>query len=529
MMNSWRAAILLPGLMLSAPGCQEQPEEAAQQATATRGARRLSRAEYDATLRDLLGEGAPSGLGRLPEDVTDPFDNDAATQPVSAALVEGAEALAEQAAAFALATPARRAALLPCSPSGPGDGACLRAFIASFGRRALRRPLAEEEIERYASLQAFASESGDFFDAAQLVLRALLQDPAFLYRIEAGAPVPGADGVYRLSGYEVASRLSYFLLGTTPDEPLLDRAAAGGLDTPDGVRAAAEALLGTPRARARVERFHALWLGFHQLPHPAELSAALRSETSALLGRVLFDERADYLALFRAGETFLTPALATHYGLPAPPSAKGGWVPYGAGGRRGLLAHGAVLSAGAKFADTSPTQRGLWVRTRLLCEELGPPPPTVDKDNPPPGAASDCKLDRYRKHSEGGCAGCHRRLDPIGFGLEAYDSAGRFRAAEAGKPQCKIDGQGELDGVGAFSGPGALGELLISTGRLEPCLLRQVLRFALGRRDTAEDAPLLEALGARFRDSGRRFDQLLMDLAGSPAFGYRRDVTEGGG
>jgi hypothetical protein len=494
----------------------------AQQAVVS-GARRLSRNEYDNTLRALLDDKSSAGFAKLPEDVNDPFDNDYATQLVSATLVEAAETLAAEAAARALAEPAVRDKIVPCTPTGAGDVACLRQFVTSFGRRALRRPLLEDEIQRYLAFSSFAVEEDNFDSAVELVLRALLQDVEFLYRIEVGEPVSGAPGVFRLNDFEVATRLSYFLLGTTPDDALLDLAASGKLKAPADVRAAAATLLTDPRARERIERFHALWLGFHQLPHPAELTSAMRAESAALIDRVVFDEKLDYFELFRSNETFLNEVLSGHYGLDAPSSPEGAWVSYADSGRKGILSHGSVLSAFGKFADTSPTQRGIFVRTRLLCEPLNPPPPNVDADQPPEGGTSPCKIDKYKEHaSVGSCKACHMQMDPIGFGLENYDKAGRYRATEEGKPECPISGDGALDGVGEFNGPGELADLLIASGKLEACLVRQVYRFAVGRRERSEDMPILQGVEANFTSSGHAFDALLLDIVSTESFGYRK-------
>jgi Protein of unknown function (DUF1588)/Protein of unknown function (DUF1592)/Protein of unknown function (DUF1595)/Protein of unknown function (DUF1585)/Protein of unknown function (DUF1587) len=488
------------------------------------GARRLTRNEYDNTLRDLLQDETRSGFAKLPEDVTDPFDNNYTTQQASAALVEAAETLAEEASARALQNPAVLSTILPCAPAGPGDEACLRQFIASFGRKALRRSLTEEQITKYVTLQAFAVEGNDFNIGVDLVIRALLQDVEFLYRVEIGTPVLNEPGVFKLNDNEVATRLSYFLLGTTPPDELLDLADAKQLSTPEQVRAAAVTLLTRGAAVERVERFHALWLSFHQLPHAADLTAALRSESAALISRVVFEDHADYFDLFRSEETYVNDLLAEHYGLPLPGTDTGAWVSYGDTGRQGLLSHGSVLSAGAKFSDTSPTLRGKFIRNRLVCQEIPPPPANVNVDEPPGGQGNgDCKIDRYSQHaSDGTCFGCHQQMDPIGFGLENYDRAGRYRATDDGAPECVISGDGALAGVGDFNGPAELADLLISSGELEKCVVTQVYRFAMGRREAKGDADLIDRLGVSFTDKEYAFDQLLIELAGSEAFGFRR-------
>jgi hypothetical protein len=283
-------------------------------------------------------------------------------------------------------------------------------------------------------------------------------------------------------------------------------------------------LMQDPRARRRMERFHAMWLGYLELPHAVELNQALGTETTALISKVIFEDRADYLELLTSDETYLNDALAQHYGLSSPGPSGFAWVSYGQSGRRGILSHGSLLSQGAKFGDTSPTIRGLWIRNRLFCQDVPPPPPTVDADEPPAVAnGSPCKVDRYAVHAQGGCANCHRLMDPVGFGLENYDPAGKYRTVEPNQPTCTIAGQGALDGVGTFSGPGELSTLLASTGAFEGCAVRQLVRFAVGRRESAEDEGLIAELATGFRTGQRRFDQLLLDVVSHPTFAFRRE------
>jgi hypothetical protein len=494
-----------------APGMAEDPY-----AIGPSGLRRLTRTEYDNALRDLLGDASRPGFAKLPEDVNDPFDNNYKDQLASGALIESLETLAEEATSRALAAPARRSMIVGCTPTGPGDAACMKTFIAAFGRRALRRPLGADELQRYLALQSFAVEAKDFYFGVGLVLRAMLQDPEFLYQVEIGTPVPGVPGVVRLDGHEVASRLSFFLLGSIPTPALNAAADAGKLGTADQRLAAAQELLADARGKQRIDRFHALWLGYHQLPFAAALADALRAESDALVEKVAFG-KGDYFELFRAKETLLTPALAQHYGWPS----GNGWTAY-ADARRGILSHGAVLAAGGKFDDTSPTLRGVFVRSRLLCEDVQPPPPNVDVDQAPKETTSRCKIDRYAAHRSGGCAACHVRLDPVGFGLENYDRAGKYRTADKDAPECAIAGDGVLDGVADFNGPAQLGDLLIQTGGMESCVVKQLYRFAMGRRETGQDAPSLERFTALFKNGGRTFDRLLLDVAASGAFAHKR-------
>jgi hypothetical protein len=509
----------------SPPGSAAPPSAQAEALIAKSGLRRLTAAEYDATLADLLGDTSVGSALILPEDLRTPFDNDVTDQVASQALIEGAEMLAVEAAARLVANAARRAALVGCTPTGPGDTVCFRSFLASFGRRALRRPLSELELDGYAKLQEFAVETGDFWVGVETALRAFLQDPELLYRVEVGTPVAGKPGMFRLTPFETATRLSYFLWGTTPGDALLDLAQTGKLDGPADVRAAAASLLADARARQRIARFHAMWLGYETLPHSAQLSLAMKLESDALIERVIFDDQAPWQEILRSQESYIDDNLAVHYGLSATGSSSPKWVSYGASGRRGILSHGSFLSNGAKFDDTSPTLRGLAVRTRLFCQNIPDPPPSVATDDPIPKTADAvCKKERYEIHAAGGCADCHQHMDPVGFGLENYDHLGRFRAVEPDEPSCAIDGVGELVGIGSFKGPAELADLMIASGQLNQCVVTQLYRFAMGRfRLDETDEKFIAAVADKIGNGDFRFDQLVLDFVSSESFSYRRD------
>lgn len=496
------------------------------------GARRLSQAELDRTLFDLLGDDTRPARRLLAEDEHAPYDNDYTLQRASRALIESLQALAEDVAARAVASPEVRARIVPCTPSSAGDEACFRAFVSAFVGRALRRPLSEADVDRYMPLLAFATEDNpyvenDFYTAVDLVIRAVIQDPEFLYRVEVGTPTSEA-GVASLSDHEIATRMAYLLWGTTPDDELLADAEAGRLRTSEGRRAVAERMMEHERAREQVRRFHSMWLGYRAIPHGAERVAQFDRETSALIDRVVFEEDRDYTELFTLGETFVDADLATHYGLPAPSDAGGAWVEYPAdSGRAGILSHGSVLAAFSKFTDTSPTQRGIFVRTRLMCDVVAPPPPSVDVDQPPGGEGGEsvCKSDRYAMHSDmsTSCGACHSQIDPIGFGLERFDIGGRVREHDEGHPECTIDGRGELPGVGEFSGPAELGEMLVEAGEIDDCVVRQIWQFAVGRAPMTTERAAIDAAIEGFRANGRSMRQLMIELVASPRFALRAE------
>jgi hypothetical protein len=314
-----------------------------------------------------------------------------------------------------------------------------------------------------------------------------------------------------------------------PDDELLDAAEAGTLKTSEEVRAQAERMLADPRARERVQRFHAMWLGYHRFSVNGTIGDAMLAESNELIDRVIFDQKGSYFDLFTSNESFINDELATHYGLTPPGSATGSWVDVSAAGRGGILSHATFLSVASKFGDTSPTQRGRLIRERILCTPVPLPDPSlgVDPDMPPPPdeTGSTCKADRYTAILESsGCAMCHGQMDPIGFGLENYSQAGQYREADADDPSCVIDGVGSLS-FGAeqltFNGPRDLGEKLVTSAQFEACVVKQAWQFAVGNVASGSDAPALQELQTSFAAGGHRFDQLILDIVSSESFLYR--------
>ncbi len=505
-------------------------DEVAQE-VGTTGMRRLSVDEYKSTVSDLVGIDLATAREVLPVDSMVPFDNDYTLQTPSEALIKGAEMLAGDLADAVVADPTLRSRAVGCEPqSAATDDVCFRSFVTQFGRRALRRPLAPAEIDRFASLAQVGTDAGDFWTGVNAALRAFLQHPEFLYRVELGEAVADHPGLFALSDYEIGTRLSYFLLGTTPPDWLLDAGAAGQLKTKEGVTAAASKLFQDDRARARMARFHSMWLSYSELSKTG-LSGQMHDETDALLNRVIFDEKRPWVDVLTSKETWVTPELAAHYGL-ASPGASAGWVSYGDSGRKGILSQGTFLSAVSKFGDTSPTQRGLLVRTRLFCESIAKPDPSlmVNVDKPPMSAdANACKKQRYYMSTTPGCASCHTLMDPIGFGLERYDATGAFRDTQPNRPDCPIDGEGEFVGEGTFNGAGQLADLAVASGQLEDCVARQIYRFAIGRTtlDEHDEAIMTRVVADISKGQGLHVDELIMDYVGSDAFRVRRaEVTQ---
>lgn len=481
--------------------------------------RRLTRAELHGTLRRALQEDADTLtalLERLPADSATPFDNDVSTQTPSAPLIDGLLSVAESLSESLTDDPARMQAVWGCIPEAPNDGTCLREGAAQLGRRLLRRPLTPPELDDYEAFLPFAQAEGDFAVAVALVLQSLLLDAEFLYRVEVGEPIE--EGLVRLSDHELAARLAFSLWGEGPDDALLDRVESGGLDAAPGLEETVQSMLADPRTLGQVQRLHALWLGYENLPIGGPLGDSLRTETDKLIERALTERT--WVSVFESESTWLDANLAEHYGIELP-NGEAGWVDYPDLRRGGLLSHGTFLALGKKFSDTSPTERGKAVWTRLLCRDMPPPPPDVDSGVPPTGGPIDaCKQERYDMRDKTECAACHEILDSIGFGLENYGPAGEWRVREPGRDDCGIAGEGSLSGSEPFAGAAALGSLLVETGDLEGCFMQNVYQFAVGRPVTEDDAAVVAAMADRFEDQDD-FIELLRAFTTSEAFRHR--------
>ncbi|MSV29198.1 MAG: DUF1592 domain-containing protein [Bryobacterales bacterium] len=503
--------------------------------------RRLSHSQYNNTVRDLLGDQSHPADRFTPESFVNGFKNQAQGQSVPPLLAEAYGLAAER-----LAKNAFRAGdvngLLPCRPTGAGDAACARKFIRKFGRRAFRRPLTEGEEKRLAGLfAAQARKTGDFLSGAQLVVEAVLQSPKFLFLVEQGG---------RARPYEVASRLAYFLWDTMPDDPLLDSAANGGLDDASGVERAARRMLSDPRARQGLDEFVSQWLRFDLVINAVkdrrvypeftrELATAMTEETRRLIADVVWNDRS-FSEVFTAEYSFLNSDLAKLYGL-APPASEFEQVKFPAESERaGLFGHASFLTLTSKPEETSPTARGLFVREHLLCQTVPDPPPGTNSNLPPldeeKPQTNEQRLSAHKVNPA--CAGCHTLIDPVGFGLERFDAIGKRREKQTLRffpsradtmedPTVKpktvridLDPKGVIEGVSdlTFSSPKELGRILAASPECQECLVRQIFRYAFGRKETGADQPAIQAGADAFRRSDFRFKDLVVSLVRSNEF-----------
>ena len=408
--------------------------------------------------------------------------------------------------------------LLQCDPVGEAEEACVRAFLARFGRGAYRRPLAPEEESNLMALYVTVRRDGAVRDGVEAVLQAILQSPHFLYRVELGP----------LDGWALASRLSYFLWGTMPDDELFAAAEAGTLATAAEVEAQARRMVEDPRTRETVRDFHDRWLRLRELDQlekdPAVyptfdpgIAALLRRETETFVDQVVWEGEGDLGTLLSAPYTYLDQRLADFYGIPGPSGEAFERVDL-PGRASGLLSQGGLLALLAKPNQTSPIHRGKFVRERLLCDML-PPPPEGIVITPPELDPSLPTRERFAAHSNNpACTGCHGLMDPIGFGFEHFDGIGRWRSDENG---LAIDATGHIEGSdveGDFDGVADLGARLAGSEQVRECVIRQWFRYAYGRPEGEDDACTLEHLGQAFDDGGRRVKELLVALTQTDAF-----------
>ncbi len=505
------------------------------------GITRLSALEYDRSVAILIGDDARAARALLPEDARTPFDNDYETQDPSQALVEGEELLAVEAAERLLEDTPRRDEVVGCTPTGVDDATCMRSFARRLVRNAFRREATDEdvaflvdgegpELGQWPGAMRMAATFDDFYEGVSGIVQVVLMDPEFLYRVEVGTPDPDTANVYRLNDYEIATRLAFFLWGAIPDEALLDRAQAGGLQDPEARATEAMRMLDQPLARERFVLFHAMWLGYEKLLAGDELGTAMRAETRMLMEQVLFEEAGPWQDLFTYDRTHVNALLAENYGLPVPAGEEGGWVAYDMDERRGLFSHGSFLAHGARNGDTSPVFRGLAVQTRAFCRTIPPPPPGVNTDEGPQSEAL-CKPERYSAHSGGRCADCHQHIDGVGFGLENFDATGAFRTHESDNPEtegdestCAIDGEGYLQDVGSFRGPAGLAALGLESGALRHCFVNHVHRLVVGRGDVRRvDAEAIVQLEARLPEGEFTLSDVVRAVVTSEGFGLRRE------
>lgn len=481
------------------------------------GLRLLSVSEYRATLRDLLGVEVPG---------TDTFQADTPVQgftaigatrvAYSAPKVERFEQVAYELAGEVFAEGGRRQDLVGCEPSSSTDP-CIREFLASFARRAFRRPATAAELDTYAGLVASTADP-DAWTGLAYAIAAILQSPSFLYRVELGEPDAAGGEHLRLTGFELATRLAYLVTGSTPDDELLDAAESGALDDEQGLSEQLERLLASPAAQTALMTFLEEQLDLHHVHKIVKVPEAFPDFTPALAEAMAHEmyevvrdvavrEPDDLLSLFSRRDTYVNGPLAALYGVPGPESAND-WIPVTLpedGPRAGLLGFAGFLASHSGAAETSVTKRGFFVVSKLLCREIPAPPGDVITVLPEPPAGGHVTMrERVEQHmSDPSCKGCHLAMDPPGLALEHFDALGVYRETDGG---LAIDATGEIDGE-AFDGARELGELLAAHPDVSACFARRFHEYALGTA-LGKKTSVTDLVGA-FEDSGRRLPDLV--------------------
>jgi hypothetical protein len=484
--------------------------------------RRLNRREMENTLRDVFPVLGAAWRSTLSADtVSDAgFDNDSSQLLVSK---QTARELADTAESVGTAVAGGVGQVLPCNTP---DAACVGQFLDGIGRRLFRRPLSVAERDSYLGFFDTAFQAtGDFATSIGWVTRGLIESPAFVYRREIGA---AQGAVYQLDPYEIATELAYTFSGTGPAPELLDRASRGELNSPDVLQATARELLDTPRGREVIQSFFDSYVGHSKvtsiikqgngLDAFASVREQMLEETRHFIEEVIINRGGGVKELFTANITTPSVQLAGFYQFGVAPAADYGVIERPAGQGIGLLAQGAVLATLSQPNGSSPTKRGLWIFKRLLCNSVPPVPPNIPElGQPQPGQRTTRQ--RYEEdHAQGNCQNCHSRWDPIGFGFEHFDQAGRYRPDEGGLPidtASRVNQGGEV--LFEFDGQEDLMTQLVEEPIVSQCLSGYVATFAFGGALSCSGETQREA----FMTGEIGFVDYLASLAAEPHFTQR--------
>jgi uncharacterized protein DUF1592/uncharacterized protein DUF1588/uncharacterized protein DUF1595/uncharacterized protein DUF1585 len=491
----------------------------------------LSRQQYLNTVKELAGD-VPGIEPALGDDVA--ASAFGLVQPdVTQVQLERFQEAAGTIAAVLVGTPETLNKVAPCATdAAPSD--CAKNLVQKFGARAYRAPVTDAaDIERH--LQLFnAGIVGGYAHGIELLLEGMLQSPRFLYRVEIGTTEKVSESAVRLSASEIAARLSYTLWDSPPNEKLNQAVAAGALATKEGVAAQLEWMLQDARGQKLVNRFLESWThvgAVDNLVKNSELYPefqashfrdSLRGQAAAFFDDLLSKQGGKLSALFTSTTVFYNGDLGAYYGLTGTDAFQS--VQKTDGTAAGILTLPAVLAVQAKPNESSPIYRGRFVREALLCQQLPSPPPNIPSaPEVMPGVST---RERSAQHEvDPSCSGCHQLLDPIGFGFENYDTLGRYRARDAGKP---VDASGNVVGTrdmnGSFNGVAELAGKLAASSDVKECVARQWFRYALDRFEQPVDGCSMQSVLASFDAAGQDLRSLPLAIVQTDAFLYRRPI-----
>jgi hypothetical protein len=431
-------------------------------------------------------------------------------------------------------TPSRRRIFICRPAAGTDEAGCARRILAHLATRAFRSPVAATDpaIDTLLGFYRSGHELRGFEAGIQYALARLLVDPRFIFRFEhepANLPV---GAVYRVSDLELASRLSFFLWSSVPDEELLTVAASGRLKDRAVLEQQTRRMLADQRAHAMVDNLAGQWLLLRDLENAAPASRdfdgnlrySFRRETELLFESILEEDRS-ILDLLRADYTFLDERLARHYGVPNVRGSRFRRVTVSDDARRGLLGHGSVLTATSVGNRTSPVKRGKWILENLLGAPVPSPPPGVEVNLEPSkvGDAATSLRQRMERHrASPACASCHAVMDPIGFSLENFDLAGKWRDSDGGVP---VAASGRLADGTAIDGPAGLRQALL--GRPDAFVataVERLLTYAVGRKLEQFDMPAVRGVVRSTARQDYRFSSLVVGIVQSTPFQMKKKV-----
>jgi hypothetical protein len=425
---------------------------------------------------------------------------------------------------------------LPAGERGRGEGAdeeaCATKILSTLLRRAYRRPVEKVHLDKALKFYRQGRKDGDFDAGIETALSAVLVNPQFLFRVERDPPGVAAKTAYRVTDLDLASRLSFFLWSSIPDDELLDLAERNELRKPEVFEKQVRRLLADDRSRTLATNFAAQWLHLRNLDSiipdlrlfpdfDDNLRQAFRQETELLFESVVREDRS-VLDLLKADYTFLNERLAKHYGIPHIYGNRFRRVELGADRQRGgLLRHGSILTVTSYATRTSPVVRGKWILENLLGTPPPPPPPDVPSLRENTVAANLSIRERLAEHrTNAACASCHRLIDPVGFSLEQFDAVGRWRTLEDGRP---VDAAGGLPDGSEFEGVAGLEKALLRRPELfVRTLTEKLFTFALGRAPEESDAPAIRRIVREARANNYRFSSLILGLTTSIPFQMRK-------
>jgi mono/diheme cytochrome c family protein len=428
-------------------------------------------------------------------------------------------------------TPSRRR-IFVCRPAEPSEELrCATQTISRLARAGYRRRVTEAELERLLSLYRTGRQQGTFETGIEFALRGILANPKFVFRAEPD-PLNAAPGsVYRIGDFELASRLSFFLWSSIPDEELLELASRQRLRNPVVLEKQVRRMLGDPRAEALVSNFAGQWLQLRNLRSAApdkdefpdfddNLRQSFERETELFFASVVREDRS-VLDLLAADYTFADERLAKHYGIPSVYGSHFRRIALTDPARRGLLGHGSILTVTSHADRTSPVVRGKWILENLLGAPPPPPPPNVPPLEAGEGVAPLAMRERMAQHRRNpACANCHKIMDPIGLALENFDAVGAWRTHDAATP---IDASGQLADGTAVDGPVSLRQALLRRPDVfVGNLTEKLLTYALGRGIEPYDMPAVRRIVREAARREHRWSSIVMGIVTSAPFQMRR-------